>query len=215
MDLAFNPLFAFSLMLAKLNSYSSHNKYRFRYWAVIGFLNLFHIGLAILKQYVQIPELSEARWLSFMIIDIMLLEIFIVSLKQRKTELMLRVIFYLMLIVDMASGHWILPICEGIILMYVASKSPYPNTNKYFIGTFFLFICMELAPYIQLPVLEQWEGFTNRFSLLVGAIYSINLAYGVKVFYDSEQVVEKMKLEAMDKLKFEGHTGGDIFEHGK
>ena len=132
-----------------------------------------------------------------MIIDIFLLEIFIVNVKTRKLELYLRTIFYMCIISDMTlQSTPIFVIIQGLILMYVASYSPYKNIPKHFKITFLLYICMAIAPYVPIATIG---GFTHVFSLFIGMVYSLHLACGVKKFYTEEKIVEAIKLNAYDK----------------
>lgn len=173
------------------------NRFRFRYWFIIGIMNMFHIFVAFINQYVNSDILSNSRWYAFFIINIFLLEIFIVNVKTRKLELYLRVIFYMCLIFNMSiTGIAIFSIVQGLILIYTASHSPYENIPQHFKITFILYICMSIAPLIPIPVIG---GFTQAFSLFVGAIYSLHLACGVKKFYAEEKIVEAIKLNAYDK----------------
>lgn len=184
------------------------NRFRFRYWFVVGILNMFHVFIAFINQYIQSDILQDTRWLAFMIIDIFLLEIFIVNVKTRRLELYLRVIFYMCLIFDMATSvSPIFVVIQGCILLYTAIHSPYKNIPEHFKVTFILYICMGIAPYIPIP---EIGGFTHLFSLVVGMIYSIHLAFGVKKFYEEEKILEAIKRTAYEKAIddiYSGHIG--------
>lgn len=167
------------------------NRFKFRFWFSIGMLNLFHILLAILFKFTGNPTFQEARWLAFILIDAMLLEIFIYPLKQRTSELVFRVIYYFSLIMDQMSNHPFFLLINISLLIYLASKSEYPEISKHFKWTFVIYYGVVLVPYI--------SGYTQTWSLLIGLLYSFHVVLGVKKLYICEQVDEYIREEMLQE----------------
>lgn len=173
------------------------NRFRFRYWFMLGVLNMAHILLALSMAYSGDQDLQPIRWSIFLMMDILLLEIFVTSIK-RPLELGIRFLYYINLILDFNSVYGPTPLwlgINGLILMILARRSPYTKTYRYFTATFMLYIVAMVMPYI--------GGNSSELSFLAGAIYSIHLAYGVRKLYFEEKVIEHIL--QVDHTEIDGH----------
>lgn len=174
-----------SVMSSEFYSTGKENRFRFRYWFAVGMLNIFHILLAFFYKYTGYASFQDARWLAFILIDALLLEIFIMPIARRKCELFVRTTFYFALILDFMGNTPIFIIINSIILIYLASKMKYKKVGNHFRISFVLYGVMSALPY--------FVGFTTNLSLLAGLVYSAHLGWGVRILYKEEKTDELMK----------------------
>lgn len=179
-----------TLMSYEFYSTGKYNRYRFRYWFGIGALNIFHLVLAFFYKIYKDPGFLEYRWMAFMIIDILLFEIFIPKApKSRSSELFLRITYYVLLIMAYSVNSSGIAICfVSLILLLLSLSSEYPKISKHFRVTFALHLFMNIAPFL--------FGYVSGMSLFLGTIYSIHMVLGVKIMYNEEKclslIIDKM-----------------------
>lgn len=159
-------------------SKAKNNHLKFRYWFSIGMLTMFQLLLGALYILEINTELQSVRWIAFVFIDWMLLEIFIVAIIQRKIELFTRVIFFTLLLLDTVVVSFIPLFLVACILTVLAYKSKCVITSEHFRYTFILYMGAIIAPHI--------FGFTSIESLLIGLVYSIHLVWGFIKIYNLE-----------------------------
>lgn len=164
---------------------TKENRFRFRYWFTIGMLNVFHILLAIMYKSTGDATFQEARWVAFIIIDVLMLEVFIKPVIRRRLELFVRSAFYFLLILDFMGNSPVYLLSTSIILILLSSKADCEVTKKHFTWSFVLHGVAMTVPFI--------TGFTSALSLLAGLVYSAHLALGVKKLYDLENTAEEIQ----------------------
>jgi hypothetical protein len=124
----------------------------------VGMLNIFHIILAFVYKATGDASFQEARWLAFVLVDALLLEIFVMPVARRKCELFVRTAFYFALILDFMGTTPIFMVGNSIILIYLANQMKYEKARKHFRISFVLYGLMSTLPY--------FVGFTTNLSLL-------------------------------------------------
>jgi len=185
---------AVSVMSSKFYATGKENRFRFRYWFAIGMLNIFHVLLAFLYKATGDGSFQEARWLAFVLIDALLLEVFIIPVIRRKQELFIRIGFYFCLILDFMGSSPFFIIINAIILMYLALHSKFKMIKAHFFTSFVLYGLMSSVPY--------FVGFTTNWSLFVGMLYSTHMAVGVFRLYSeerSDEIIKEKMREEKDK----------------
>ena len=161
------------------------NRYKFRYWFAIGIVNIFHILLAIYGDLSGDYSLQSARWASFALMDVLLLEIFVSSVKGRRLELFIRSSYYVSSLASPVILTWIFPVYNCGILIYLALKSEkYPH-NRHFAVSFILYALTTIVPTI-------W-GFGTNLSFFMGVLFLGHLMYGVHSLYRKEKVYEHLQ----------------------
>lgn len=168
------------------------NRFKFRFWYSIGMLNIFHLLLAVVYRHTGSQMFQDARWLAFLLIDAMLLEIFIYPLKHRQPELIIRTVYYFALIMDQVSNHPYFCLVNITILVYLTFKLEYNDIGKHFRKTFLIYYGVVLVPYM--------TGYTQTWSLLIGLVYSTHCALGVRKMYKAEKVDELMREQIMAEM---------------
>jgi len=174
-----------SVMSSEFYSTGKENRFRFRYWFSIGMLNIFHIILAFFYKMTGDAGFQEARWLAFVLVDALLLEIFVIPIAKRKCELFVRTAFYFCLILDFMGNTPVFMVVNSIILIYLASNMKYDKPKKHFKISFVLYGLMSTLPY--------FVGFTTNLSLLSGLVYSAHLGWGVRMLYKEEKADEFLR----------------------
>lgn len=174
-------------------STGKYNRYRFRYWFIVGTLNIFHCVLGIFYLATNAPDLLEFRWLSFMLIDLLLFEIFIPKApKKRSSELLLRLLFFIILIISYSpTSIGVTTVFISLILLALSYTAEYPKIAKHFRITFVLHLVVNTAPY--------FFGVSSVTSLLIGILYSVHVAFGVQLMYNEERCLSLV----IDKLIYE------------
>lgn len=165
-------------------STAKFNRYKFRYWFAVGSLNIFHICLAFIYRITGNVVYQDARWITFLIINVLLFEIFVTSVKNRHLELYARVTYYILLVMEAISDKsYLLPILTITLLILVAQQCEHKVIAEHFRKTFYIYYLVYLVPLFV-------NEYTTTLSLTVGVIYSFHVMMGVRKLYDIEKVDE-------------------------
>lgn len=158
------------------------NHFRFRYWFVASFFGLFQVSLGLINVFMCSDYIQSMRWLSFVVMNIALLEVFIYNAKlNRRVELVGRCVFYILVCADNLATTPVYAIGLSAILMYVA----YCCNQMYFVVSFLLLAVSYIVPYA--------TGFSTEYSLIAGTVYSLHVIYGIYSMYNRERIEDKIK----------------------
>ena len=162
---------------------AKYNHFMFKYWFAIGFFTVLQLVLGAYYVLGIETSLQSARWLLFIFIDILLIEIFVTTIISRIVELLARVGMYSLIFAAHQSGNDIHLVILAVTLAYLASISHCMRIRIFFTPVFILYAAANAAPTI--------FGATTLESLGVGAIYStvavtaIHQIYAKKCRYNS------------------------------
>jgi hypothetical protein len=184
-----------SVIAYSFYSTTKMNHYKFRYWYAIGILNIFHLVLALYAVNSGDYSWNEIRWMTFSLISLLLFEIFIHQTNKRSLELHIRTTFYLLWIVS--SFFWSLAVDLTItaIFIWLCIKSPHYVHRKYFTWAFILYGLVYLLPHI-VPT-------TTLLPMVVGAVYSTLMGYGVYKLYTHDEKEDMKEILKREILKNE------------
>lgn len=171
------------------------NRFRFRYWFAIAILNIFQAILGAYYIYSNNGDIQTARWVAFVIIDILYLEIFIPPIARRTLELFVRTAFYFALVIDFMTPSPYLLLINVVVLGILARHSDYNTARNHFSFSMVLYFFVNLIPYL--------TGYTEILSLAVGFVFSLHIMYGVYQLYLEEQTNELIKEQILDKARRE------------
>jgi signal transduction histidine kinase len=186
---------AISVMSYEFYTTAKINRFRFRYWFAISMLNVFQAIVGAVVIYSSNQDYQTARWVAFVLIDALYLEIFIPPIARRKIELFVRTIFYLFLAVNFMMPNPFFLLVDIVILMVLTRKSEYNVLRKHF--------SVSMAFYFLAVLLPHLFGYTGDISLLIGLVFSTHLAYGVYKLYKEEQTAELIKQAVVRKIREE------------
>lgn len=172
---------------------TKENRFRFRYWFAIGMLNMFQAFLGMVVIYSDITDYQIARWVAFVLIDALFLEMFIFPVARRKKELFIRTFFYFNLVLDFMTPHPYFLLLNIIVLFILARMSTYYTTKTHFSISMILYGAAILIPYL--------TAYTQLPSLITGLIFSLHSFWGVSKLYKEEQTNELIKEEMLDKVR--------------
>jgi hypothetical protein len=158
------------------------NRYKFRYWFAIGLLNAFHLSLAVYFLATGDGHLQNARWATFALMEVLYLEIFInqFTFKKRRNELLLRVVFYYLVLLSPVLLFYPLNIAIASILSILAFKST-DELHNWFGVSFILYAFTTIIPEI--------FGYGSDISFFMGIMYMSHLFLGVYRLYKKENVM--------------------------
>ena len=170
-----------SVMVYSYHIYTQarHNHFEFRYWFVIGFFTVFQLVLAGFYVMGVSVELQSVRWLAFIFIDIMLIEIFIRSIHERHYSILVRMLLYFMIVANQTSNSEIHLVILAVSLMILASISQCAKVRRYFVPAFILYALVNASP--------DLFGATTIQSMSIGAMYSTAVAIGIYQMYHNNK----------------------------
>lgn len=174
-----------------------YNRYKFRYWFSIGMLNIFHLFMLIVYKHTGVTEFLEGRWIAFLIIELLYLEIFIVPVRKRYVELFIRTGYYFLLVMTYSLDNDLIFLGNIAILFWLANKSEYNILRTHFRVSFLLYVLV-----ITVPILF---GYSTAASLIAGLIFSSHIIVGIRKLYYLEHGDEMMKqvLQVNNEVKEE------------
>lgn len=157
------------------------NRFKFRYWFSIGFLNAFHISLALYYEVTGDARFQVVRWATFALMDVLYLEIFLrpTTFKHRRNELLVRVVFYYVTLLSPVLMFYPLNITIALLLAYITyvTKEHY---YKWFTTSFILYAFTTIVPEV--------FGYGTDASFLMGVAFLLHLMLGVYKLYKLEKV---------------------------
>lgn len=157
------------------------NRFKFRYWFAIGFLNAFHILLALYFEVTGDATYQTVRWATFALMDVLYLEIFLRpnTFKERRIELLVRVGFYYITLLSPVIMFYPLNILIALTLATIAWLSKEPM-HKWFTVSFIIYAFTTIIPEI--------FGYGTDISFLTGVAFMLHLMFGVYKLYKMEKV---------------------------
>ena len=183
-----------------LYSTTIDNHHQMRMFYTISVLNIMQAVLGIYYIITKDTSWQEARWVAFSLIEIAYLSFVIGTFKRRWIELVIRTLFYVVILISwVVYSLWI-----NILICAILATLAYCNKEriirKHFTWIFSLYAMTSIVPVV--------FGFTGVGSLWAGVVYTFAFAYGAKRLYDAEKVkdaiAEQIKLEIERELEDKG-----------
>jgi len=178
---------------------SDTNRYRFRYWGIVSWLNIMQLLIYSYCVLSGNQEVSVIRYLLFTLINVYLLEIFMYTFKHRSKEMVIRFIYIIILLL-----YWILNnnifilFGNAVILAHVSMVYGPELTKKHFMVTFWLYsiyIIIPKAIYLYFPDFK----YNYLTELITVFLYSSHLTYGIYKIYKSENIEDDFFKNLLNK----------------
>lgn len=163
-----------------LYSTALDNHYEMRMFHTIAVLNVMQAILGLYFICTGDGHWQGARWVAFSLIEIAFLSFVLRAFTKRRSELKVRTLFYVLILVASVNYSIILNVTIAMVLAYFAYINPEPIIKKHFTRIFMVYSLTSIVPYI--------FGYTTTSSLFIGVIFTMYFAYGAKLLYDNEGV---------------------------